>query len=101
MCREIRVLLLGQYEDVRELCLVGRGVVELSPSSLINCAAGCIVGSANRWAGTRGLVGATIGLWLRDDLCGSSLGVRRRVRLLPGELEGRDCCTGSGGENNR
>lgn len=74
---EIRVVLLGQYEETR-LGAEEPGVVELSTVSLGGWSGGA-TGSAN-WGGERLL-----------ELCrGTSLGVLLKVRLLPDELEGLD-----------
>lgn len=73
--REICVLLRGQYErSVEEFCLVGRGVVELSPSSLCD-SPGCTTGSV----GSCCPVAAAIGDCVSRDVRSGRFPVRLRL----------------------
>lgn len=76
--REICVLLRGQYErSVSEFCLVGRGVVELSPSSLCD-SPGCTTGSVGPCAGLCP-VAAAIEDCVSRDVCSGRFRVRLRL----------------------
>lgn len=94
--REITVLRGGQYELSGRLGEV-RGVVESPPSSLNRDGGACNGGLSTREAGLRrrgDLSGPAQG---RARFRGSSFGVRRRVRVLPEELDCFDapgCCNG-------
>lgn len=94
--REITVLRGGQYELSGRLVEV-RGVVESPPSSLDKGGAACNASLSSRKTGLRRR-GDLSGLAReRTRFRGSSFGVRRKVRVLPEELDGLEairCCNG-------
>lgn len=94
--REITVLRGGQYELSGRLGDV-RGVVESPPSSLNRDGAACNGGLSTRKAGLRRRGDLSEPARARARFRGSSFGVRRRVRVLPEELDGFEaprCCNG-------
>ena len=83
------MLLRGQYEVSGDDGLTTVGVVDLSPSSL-NGKGDRATGLGERARDCSRLGVSTEAVRRRGRLVCSNLGVRRRVRVLPDELDGRE-----------